>query len=144
MKVVGVRGKMKQDFYFLLKTLVFLGGVTRSRVKRVSAPRRNIVLSVAAVWTNNSLACQLYSLTLVRVGGGSGRKLSQRLLDVFLFFSVVSLRKTLWRGCMQGSTGCEVQPLDDDEAPGDLILQEGGRAGLTGAAEGRQSTVPGN
>lgn len=27
---------------------------------------------------------------------------------------------------MRGSTGCEVQPLDDDEAPGDLILLEGG------------------
>lgn len=27
---------------------------------------------------------------------------------------------------MRGSTGCEVQPLDDDEAPGDLILPEGG------------------
>lgn len=30
------------------------------------------------------------------------------------------------RLCMRGSTGCEVQPLDDDEAPGDLILLEGG------------------
>lgn len=27
---------------------------------------------------------------------------------------------------MRGSTSCDVQPLDDDEAPGDLIMLEGG------------------
>lgn len=81
MKVVGVRGKMKQDFYFLLKTLVYLGGVTQSRIKRVSALRRNIVHSVAAAWTNNSLACQLYSSTLVG-GRGEGRGERQQRQEV--------------------------------------------------------------
>lgn len=85
MKVVGVRGKMKQDFYFLLKTLVYLGGVTQSRIKRVSAPRRDIVHSVAAVWTNNSLACQLYSFTLVEEGhwGGQRQEVEPKTLGCF-------------------------------------------------------------
>lgn len=60
----GGRSQMQnqtKDFYFLLTTLVDLGGGT--------------LFSVAAVWTNNSLTCQLYSFTLMGAeSAGGGRE----------------------------------------------------------------------